>query len=159
LVLRSIGTKTVPRFSSNCFAQNSFLRLFSPRRRDGSAVGASVDGFSLVEVIVAFVILTVVAVSFAQALSMTSRTFMRADALRDADFLASRILAERMMSEWPHDESQTGGEGDYSWRIEREAVADTGGSDLHLARLRLRIFDKRRHEVRSLISYEIDHSE
>jgi general secretion pathway protein I len=95
------------------------------------------DGFTLIEVIVAFLVLATVLGSATVSISYSSKLYSRADEIRMAGELAERLIAEKFDHRSGQGDSEAGTNGVLHWRIARHLLA----SDFTAAGGRLIGFD------------------
>lgn len=102
------------------------------------------SGFTLIEVIVAFVILSAVLASVTVSISYSSKLYRRADEARTAGELAARLIAEKFDRRPGLSASETGSDGSLRWKLTRHPLAQeftaAGG---RLVAFELTILDRR----------------
>ena len=98
------------------------------------------SGFSLLEVLVAFVILSAALVAANQSLSYSLRSFASAKMARAADRVAEEIFAERLLlPNRPSEEGSITSTG-LKWRLKREPFsAGRGGTEVIAEKLTLEV--------------------
>lgn len=98
------------------------------------------NGFTLLEVLVAFVILSASLVAANQSLSYSLRAFTSAKMSRAADRVAEEIFAERFgLASSPHAENGTAADG-LQWELKREPFAlGSGNADVLAEKLTLEV--------------------
>ena len=87
------------------------------------------DGFTLIEVIIAFLMLAMVLASTALSVSYSSRLYRRADEARAARDLAEQLVAEKLVRTPQQPEQESGASGEIRWTIARKIVASHFGPD------------------------------
>ena len=113
------------------------------------------SGFSLLEVLVAFVILSAALVAANQSLSYSLRAFSSAKMARAADRVAEEIFAERLtLPGAPSEETRLTPTG-LKWRLKREPFSlGVGNSDVTAEKLTLEVISQADgHVVRRYVSY------
>jgi type II secretory pathway pseudopilin PulG len=83
-----------------------------------------IAGFTLIEVIVAFVVLALVLGSVTLSISYSGRLYHRADQVTLAGDLAERVIAERFNKVPQQLEHESGSDGSLRWTVERRVLAD-----------------------------------
>lgn len=115
-------------------------------------------GFTLIEVIVSFVILATVLGSVTLSLSYSARLNRQAEAKRNAALCAERFFAERFDRRLGRPGTESGAEGeDCRWRAARKianaAYTDSGRA---LMALRLEIIDRQGMPVDAFDTYYVE---
>jgi prepilin-type N-terminal cleavage/methylation domain-containing protein len=99
---------------------------------------AKEDGFTLLEVLVAFLILSAALVAANQSLSYSLRSFASARMSRAADRVAEELFAERLGSSRNSDEQSGVAVDDLKWTLKLEPFAlKDGSSEVAAERLTL----------------------
>lgn len=107
-------------------------------------------GFTLIEVIVSFVILATVLGSATLSLSYSARLGRQADVRRLAAQCAERVIAEKFSSQPDLPEAENGSDGDCRWRITRrmaKAAYTESGRNLIVFNLEILNDDGRRADA------------
>jgi general secretion pathway protein I len=82
------------------------------------------DGFTLIEVIVAFLVLATVLGSATMSISYSSKLYRRADEIRMAGELAERLIAEKFDHRPGQSDSEAGVDGVLRWTIARHPLTN-----------------------------------
>lgn len=93
----------------------------------------STDGFTLIEVIIAFLMLAMVLASTALSVSYSSRLYRRADEARAARGLAEQLVAEKLVRTPQQPEQESGTSDEIRWTIARKILSShfgAGGGNL-----------------------------
>ena len=115
-------------------------------------------GFTLIEVIVSFVILATVLGSMTLSLSYSARMHRDAETKRRATTCAESVLAGKLGKQRDLPDTESGAEGrDCRWRMTRR-IARTGytESGRNLIALRLEILDRDGRRVESFDTYYVE---
>lgn len=97
-------------------------------------------GFSLLEVLVAFVILSAALVAANQSISYTVRSFSSAKMARAADRIAEEVFAEQLTLSGASSEGMGEASNGLNWRLKREPFSLGGGnSDITAEKLTLEV--------------------
>lgn len=100
--------------------------------------GTKDSGFTLLEVLVAFVVLSAALVAANQSLSYSLRAFASAKMARAADRVAEDIFAERLGVSGRHSEESGMAADDLKWKLKREPLAFTDrGTEITVEKLTL----------------------
>ena len=114
------------------------------------------DGFTLLETIVAFVILSMVLGAATLSVSYSARLYHRADQIRAANQLAEQLIAERFERGPNQPRQEAGREGDLAWAIRRQEAARSAMNGTRLMAFDLRISDRSGRILAQHQSYYIE---
>ena len=97
-------------------------------------------GFSLLEVLVAFVVLSVALVAANQSISYSVRSFSSAKMARAADRIAEEVFAEQLTLSGASSEGMGPASNGLNWRLKREPFSlGVGNSDITAEKLTLEV--------------------
>lgn len=99
-------------------------------------------GFTLLETIVAFVILSIVLGAATLSISYSARLYQRADRIRAANQLAERLVAERFDTGLDQQGGEDGREGELGWHIRRREAAKSQTAGAKLMAFELMVLDR-----------------
>jgi type II secretory pathway pseudopilin PulG len=119
----------------------------------------STAGFTVVEVIVSFVILATVLGSVAISLASSARLHRASEAKKQAQACAERILAEQFATKAGLPSVESGAESSCRWRLSRRVVKLASiAAPRNLVSFRLEILDPTERVIEAFESYYVESS-
>jgi general secretion pathway protein I len=109
------------------------------------------EGFTLLEVIVAFAILALTLVATNQSVAMATSQIRRSEEIQQAEILAQDVLVEIMLGSTVPRSSSGDGPSKLRWRLSSEQLRIATGSPL--ARLTLEISTDSGRKVRDYVTF------